>query len=156
MTGASDTEGTAQRTGHVGVEQELTVLLRRARGTSQEFARQIHPELENDAYGLLIRLDQVDGARGTDLAAFFGVGKPTISRQVATLEKLGLVERHPDETDGRATVLKITEDGRARIRRMREARREYFGELLASWDEADVNLFAKLLHRYNETVFSYR
>ncbi|NHC16134.1 MarR family winged helix-turn-helix transcriptional regulator [Motilibacter deserti] len=156
MSVSSDSGSSVLPRGVIDVEQELTVLLRRARGTSQEFARQVHPELENDAYGLLVRLDQVDGERGTDLAAFFGVGKPTISRQVAMLEKLGLVERHPDTTDGRATVLKITEDGRARIRRMREARQQYFGEMLASWDQADVEQFAHLLHRYNETVFSYR
>jgi DNA-binding MarR family transcriptional regulator len=133
----------------VAVEHELTVLLRRARGTSKEFARQIHPELESDAYGLLIRLAEVGGARGTDLAAFFGIGKPTISRQVKMLEELGLVERQSQEGDARASVLVLTEDGQRRMARMRDARQARFRQLLTGWDTADVEQFAGLLHRWN-------
>ena len=36
------------------VEHELTALLRRSRAVSWEIARQVHPNLEPNAYGLLL------------------------------------------------------------------------------------------------------
>lgn len=39
------------------VERELAVFLRRARASSGEMARQVHPDLEPAAYGLLVRLE---------------------------------------------------------------------------------------------------
>ena len=144
-------DGAPQRDVFVAVEHELAVLLRRARALSKDFAREVHPDLESDAYGLLIRLSDVGGARGTDLAGYFGIGKPTISRQVKMLEELGLVERQAQEGDARASVLVLTEEGRNRLGRMRHARQERFRMLLHDWDRGEVKELAGLLHNLNES-----
>ncbi|MFC9633606.1 MarR family transcriptional regulator, partial [Streptomyces mirabilis] len=73
------------------LERELTLLLRRARASSGEMAREVHPDLEASAYGLLFRLDECGRQRATELAAYIGVGKATMSRQLHALEELGLV-----------------------------------------------------------------
>ncbi|MDX6355902.1 MAG: hypothetical protein QOF98_2805, partial [Streptomyces sp.] len=104
------------------LERELSVLFRRARAASGEIAREVHPELEPAAYGLLVRLDEVQPERATDLAAYFGVGKATVSRQLRALEDLGLVAREPDPVDGRAYLMRLTSEGRARFDRVRSAR----------------------------------
>ena len=44
------------------------------------------------------------------------VSRERVSRVVAEMERDGLVSRTPSETDGRAVVASITEDGRARLR----------------------------------------
>ncbi|NDZ88376.1 MarR family transcriptional regulator, partial [Streptomyces sp. SID10115] len=80
----------------LSLERELSLLLRRARASSGEMARQVHPDLEPAAYGLLVCLDDSGPQRATDLAAFIGVGKATMSRQLRALEELGLVAREPD------------------------------------------------------------
>ncbi|MYT08388.1 MarR family transcriptional regulator, partial [Streptomyces sp. SID5470] len=41
--------------GFLALERELTVLLRRARANQGEMAREVHPDLESAAYGLLVR-----------------------------------------------------------------------------------------------------
>jgi DNA-binding MarR family transcriptional regulator len=131
------------------VEHEISMLFRRARARSAELARDVHPELDPDAYGLLLRIELAGPARLTDLAEFFGVGKGTMSRQLRQLERLGLVSRTPDPIDGRASRLDLTEEGRRRYGQARVARLERLRRLLEQWDRADVIRLAELLHRLN-------
>ncbi|RKS75291.1 DNA-binding MarR family transcriptional regulator [Motilibacter peucedani] len=131
------------------LEREIALFLRRARAISKDFARAVHPELEADAYGLLIRIADDGGARGTDLADYYGIGKPTVSRQVRLLEELGLVERRPDPSDARAAFFCLTSEGEQRMERMRTARRERFQQMLREWDSGDAEQLARLLARLN-------
>ncbi|SDJ78624.1 MarR family winged helix-turn-helix transcriptional regulator [Streptomyces indicus] len=133
----------------LALERELTVFLRRARASSGEMARAVHPELEPAAYGLLVRLEEGGSQRATDLAAYFGVGKATMSRQLRALEELGLVAREPDPADGRAALLRLTDEGRERFRTVRGARRERYVRQLAGWDRSEVAELARLLHQLN-------
>jgi len=126
------------------------VLWRRARSLSGQLARDLHPELEAGAYGLLLRVRAQGHVRATDLAGYLGIGKPTVSRQLAVLERLGLVERTPDADDARAQVVVLTELGVERVERVRAARSEHVQTMLDTWDDADVEQLAQLLRRFNE------
>lgn len=131
------------------LERELTVLYRRARASSWEMARQIHPDLEAAAYGLLVRLEETRQERATDLAGYFGVGKATMSRQLKALEALGFVSREPDPADGRAFLVALTDEGRARFNEVRDARRAGLRGRLTAWDHGDLLDLARLLRRLN-------
>jgi len=133
----------------LALERELTVFLRRARANSGEMAREVHPDLESSAYGLLVRLDECGRQRATELAAYIGVGKATMSRQLRALEDLGLVAREPDPADGRAWLVHLTDEGRARFRTVREARRARYVRELAAWDRVEVAELARLLRQLN-------
>ncbi|MDN3026722.1 MarR family transcriptional regulator [Streptomyces sp. S.PB5] len=133
----------------LALERELTVLLRRARANQGEMAREVHPDLESAAYGLLVRLDEFGRQRATELAAYIGVGKATMSRQLRALEQLGLVTRAPDPADGRAWLVELTEEGRSRVGRVRDARRARYAGRLADWDPKEVSELARLLHQLN-------
>lgn len=133
------------------VERELTVFLRRARASSGEMAREVHPELEPAAYGLLARLADAGPQRATDVAAYFGVGKATVSRQVHALVSLGLVDRVPDPGDRRASLVTLTDEGRTRFTQVRDARRLRYASKLAAWDRGEIAELARLLHRLNST-----
>lgn len=132
------------------IEHELAVLLRRARGFSAMMAREVHPDLDPAAYGLMVRLHETGGARVTDLSMFLGVGKPTISRQVQLMEHLGLVRRDDDPHDKRVAMLVLTSYGARRLRAVRTARRREFRRLLEAWPSDDVRQLAWLLARFNE------
>lgn len=136
----------------VVVERELAVLFRRARAFSTLLAREFHPELESGAYALLTWLDDVGSARQTEMAAFFGVGKPTLSRQINLLERLNLITRTVDDTDRRAQRLTLTPDGSARLRRVTRARRERFRTLLDPWPKQDIHTLGTLLGRFNQVI----
>ncbi|MET8767806.1 MarR family transcriptional regulator [Streptomyces sp. NPDC004658] len=133
----------------LALERELTVLLRRARANQGEMAREVHPDLESSAYGLLIRLDELGGQRATELAGYIGVGKATMSRQLRALENLGLIAREPDPADGRAWLVTLTDEGRRRVGTVREARRARYVRQLAHWDRREVAELARLLHELN-------
>lgn len=148
--GAADSRGMDQA--YLSLERELAVFLRRARASSGEMARAVHPELEAAAYGLLVRLEDAGQQRATDLAAYFGVGKATMSRQLRALCELGLVTREPDPADGRASLVRITEEGRARFTRVRDARRAQYVRKLNDWDRGEVAELARLLHQLNASA----
>ncbi len=136
----------------VTIEQELTVLIRRARSFSAQMSREFHPDLEPGAYAMLLWLDDAGSARMTEMAAFFGIGKPTVSRQLQLMEKLDLITREVDENDRRAQRLTLTENGAALVHRARAARRDSFKTRMADWPEEDVDRFAELLGRLNESL----
>ncbi|MFC4530010.1 MarR family winged helix-turn-helix transcriptional regulator [Sphaerisporangium dianthi] len=138
-----------QHEAYCALERQLGLLFRRSRALSAEVGREVHPELEPGAYSILVRIDEAAPARPSDLAAYFGVGKATISRQLKVLEELGLVGRQPDPLDGRAQLLALTEEGQARLDRARVARQRRFYALLGAWPQDDVKLLADMLARFN-------
>ena len=149
MTETAATASSEESEAYCAVEHQLGVLLRRSRALSAEIGRVVHPELEAGAYSLLVRVCEVAPARSTDLAAYFGVGKATISRQLKVLEELGLIKREPDPMDGRAHLLDLTDEGRQRLDRARSGRRQRFHALLATWPTEDVRLVGRMLARFN-------
>ncbi|GAA3296470.1 MarR family winged helix-turn-helix transcriptional regulator [Streptomyces cinereospinus] len=150
--GGADATRAGEDQEFLALERELTVLLRRARANQGEMAREVHPDLEPAAYGLLVRLDECGRQRATELAAYIGVGKATVSRQLRALEDLGLVAREPDPADGRAWLVHLTEEGRTRVQRVREARRARYVSKLAHWDRREVAELARLLHQLNSEM----
>jgi DNA-binding MarR family transcriptional regulator len=82
------------------------------------------------------------------LAESTGSDASTISRQVATLVKEGLVERTADPQDGRASLLVITPAGEAVVAAQRRRRDEFFDEVLADWSDGDRTTFSEYLERF--------
>ncbi|MGY1771403.1 MarR family winged helix-turn-helix transcriptional regulator [Blastococcus sp. SYSU D00813] len=134
---------------YVVVEREIGLLLRRSRAMSTRLAREIHPDLDGAAYGLLALLADAGPLRATDLVVRLGLDKSTVSRQVSSLVDLGLVSREADPTDGRAQVLTPSPQGAAQLARIREARRARWEEDLSHWPVEDVARLGELLGRFN-------
>jgi DNA-binding MarR family transcriptional regulator len=141
--------GAGKDAAYNALEHELGVLLRRARALSGGMMREVHPDLDPAAYGLLVGLRECAPARPSDLADYFRVGKATMSRQLKVLEELGLIERQPDPGDRRAHLFDLTAEGRCRMDAVSAARQETFHELLAAWPEEDVRVLATMLARFN-------
>jgi DNA-binding MarR family transcriptional regulator len=133
------------------LEQQLSMLWRRARANSHRVAREVHPDMEPAAYGLLTVLQREKSMRLTDLAASIGVGKPSVSRQVAMLEQLGLVSKETDPSDGRAQSIALTELGLQKLKSAQSARRSAFVSQLEDWSVRDLNSLAGLLDRLNRS-----
>lgn len=130
------------------IQREMTVFARRARAS----AGRMHPELSLVAYTLLGHLEEVGGCRATDLAAHYALDKSTVSRQVAALERAGLIERRMDPEDHRVQVLHLTAAGTEILAQVTRSRRGAFRERLTGWPEEDLARFASYLLRYNATA----
>lgn len=137
------------------LEREVRVLIRRAQSTASHTAARIHPELNASAYPLLAHIADNPGTRGSDLAAHFGVGRATVSRQLSRLEHLGLVHRAVDPSDTRGQLITLTRDGAERFGKARDARIGMLERALADWEKADVSQIASLLRHYSEDVVTW-
>ena len=133
----------------VRLEREIGLLLRRSRAISARLAGELHPDLDGAAYGLLALLQDAGPLRASDLVTRLGLDKSTVSRQIASLVDLGLVERAADPADGRAQVLTASAEGAARLARIRDVRRARWESDLSSWPPTDVATLAELLRRLN-------
>ena len=131
------------------VEHQLSLLWRRARSISHQLSRQVHPDMEPAAYGLLTIIRREGPIRLTDLATCIGVGKPSVSRQIAFLEGIGLVYKEADPQDGRAQSIRLTDKGEEKMHQVQDARRQVFRERLGEWPLEDVKALADYMGRLN-------
>lgn len=74
--------------------------------------------------------------RPGDLADREGVSAPTMTRVVAGLVAAGYVVREPDPDDGRASLVRATEQGHQMISGSRSARSQVLRERIAALDPA--------------------
>ena len=112
-------------------------------------ARSGSPESQREraAHVLLFPLRSRGPLRQTELAEVVHADPSTVSRHVAHLVEQGLVRRVPDERDGRASTLVVTERGEATHEAMRRERSEHLRIVTEDWEEQDVAHLARLLHR---------
>jgi DNA-binding MarR family transcriptional regulator len=133
------------------IEQQMTVLLRRVQRihistSSGEI------ELDRSAYGIMCRLADEGPQRLGALASAFGLDPSTITRQVQALERAELVRRHADEVDRRASILDLTEEGRAVLQHTRAYRRQRIEEVFDDWSHRDREELARLLTKVNDSI----
>lgn len=75
---------------------------------------------------------KTDSVRVSDISDELGLPKPGVTKTIKDMEKLGLVEKQADKTDGRVVFLKITAAGKALLDEYVD---ELFGELGRELDD---------------------
>ncbi|PNI09280.1 MarR family transcriptional regulator [Arthrobacter sp. AFG7.2] len=133
------------------VEHQISLFWRRARSISNQLSRQVHPDMEPAAYGLMAVIRREGPIRLTDLAMNIGVGKPSVSRQIAFLESLGLVSKEADPSDGRAQAIRLTPKGEEKMHQVQDARRQVFRERLGEWPVEELEELARSMAKLNAT-----
>ena len=101
-------------------------------------ARNTDDGLTPSQLSALSTVDQVGPVRVTDVAVREGVAPPSMTRIVASLEALDLLDRRPDPADGRAAVLVASAAGVALLQRIRRERTAYLAQRIAALDEPDL------------------
>lgn len=103
-------------------------------------------------FPLLVRIG-ASGAVGVGLLAEqAGRDHSTISRQVAALEKLGLVKRRANAQDSRINEAAITDKGKETVSRITKARRKLLGRLLSDWSEKERHDLARLNQKLAKAI----
>lgn len=64
-----------------------------------------------ESHGCVFRFIDAEGSRLTDLADSANLTKQAVGEVVDDLERLGYVERAPHPVDGRAKIIRLTEQG---------------------------------------------
>jgi DNA-binding MarR family transcriptional regulator len=112
--------------------------------------------VERAAFILLVNLVQGGPRRLSALAGAVHSDVSTVSRQASQLVELGLVERTPDPSDGRASLLAATDDGRRAFEEKRAHRNRDMAEVLSGWNPDDRATLCRLLGRFNDDYESHR
>lgn len=97
---------------------------------------------------ILVHLAQRGPARVTALADELAVTQPTVSDAVSALIRKGQVEKSPDPADGRASLLKATQQGR----RVAKAMAQWPDALLAAGDVLDPTEQAAFLKALTKMI----
>lgn len=88
--------------------------------------------------------------RMRELEEYYGYAFPTVAGAVKSLERRGLVEQLPDESDRRVRLVSLTESGREAVQRMEALRRRMEDELTAGLDTSERETLFALLERVRE------
>lgn len=103
------------------------------------------------AYGLLFPLVEGD-RRAAELAELIHSDPSTVSRHISHLVTNDLVHRVPDQHDGRAALLSLTDKGRGLCESLVAHRSNVLGLALREWNESDAKQLTVFLTRLNNDM----
>lgn len=86
--------------------------------------------------------------RPTALSQVLGTGASHVSKIVRRLEADGLVQRTTDPSDGRATLIRLTEAGETAAQGVYALGDRMIAEVLDGWSETDVRAYTDLTARF--------
>jgi DNA-binding MarR family transcriptional regulator len=130
------------------VAESFTDLQRTVRRSKARLLAAAGNEVESATQVLLHTVGAEGPMRASALAAGAQADLSTISRQVTLLVGRGLLERQADQLDGRASLLAVTDAGRAAIAAHETGRHAFFDEVLTGWSTEEMHDFARQLQRF--------
>lgn len=104
-------------------------------------------ELHLAAVGLLAELVVNGPRRSGEIAQERAVDPSVVSRQVAQLQRAGLVERRISPEDGRAMLLSATPAGITLIEQWKQEQIEWMRSALSDWTDEDLAKASRLIER---------
>src|SRR5919197_695286 len=107
---------------------------RTARRLRQEAGADLSPSLSS----ALAAIDRHGPVTPSELADHERVQRPTATRVIARLEELGLVDRAPDPSDRRSSLISASPAGRTLLRRQRSRKDQFLARRLAALEPDEV------------------
>ncbi|GAB2466822.1 DNA-binding MarR family transcriptional regulator [Conyzicola lurida] len=133
------------------IEEGVAGLYRASKARVKRLVEHLDPDMQTAGY-LVLRYVMAHGPiRAGDIAAGLTMDKSAVSRQLTVLRDSGLIEARPDPEDGRASLVVASEKANERLDEFRVDLKADYQRILASWDAADIEAFARLLGKFNES-----
>jgi DNA-binding MarR family transcriptional regulator len=110
--------------------------------------------LDRALFPLLVGIERFGPISVGELADRAGRDHTTVSRQVAKLVDLGLVESRPGARDRRVNEATITKDGLELAAALHGARHRMAEPILANWSEKDFNTLVRLMRRFVDDLMA--
>jgi DNA-binding MarR family transcriptional regulator len=146
------TTGESRAEAAATAERAISHIYRAAKARMRTLATRFHPDLHPIGYGVLRFIIDEEPARSSDIAASLGMDKGAVSRQVAQLREMGLIETQQDPADGRAALLVPSASARAVLDTFRSESADDFGRVFAKWSTEDLRAFGRLLTQFNASL----
>ena len=137
---------------HEALIEIVTVMNRPQR--DEMMVREAGVSLDRALFPLLVVIERRGPIGVVDLADRVGRDYTTVSRQIAKLESLGLVERQASAADRRVSQATVTPKGKAMAIAVDKARERLGRTIFATWDESDVKELVRLMRKFADAVSS--
>jgi DNA-binding MarR family transcriptional regulator len=108
--------------------------------------------LERALFPLLVVIDKFGPIGVVDLADRVGRDYTTVSRQIAKLESLDLVERKADAKDRRIRETAISPKGKLMTRAVDAARERLGRRVFETWDPRDFDELVRLMRKFADAI----
>lgn len=118
---------------------------------SSSLERDVASPLSLRQYRILERLAERPYRTG-ELASQSEVSQASVSTSVAALESRGLIRRTPDPTDGRATLVVLTDQGRETLERAHDRLVDLLTLVTLEAEREDAAALSKMQQRLNEGI----
>lgn len=112
--------------------------------------------LDRALFPLLVRIGTAGSIGVVELAEQVGRDHSTISRQLAKLEMLGLIDRQAATVDQRINQAIISENGSQKVLAIVRARRKLLDKLLADWSSDERETIARLNRKLADAMKAAR
>jgi DNA-binding MarR family transcriptional regulator len=129
----------------------IVSMLNRPQG-DEELIRKAGIRLDRALFPLLVGIERLGPIGVVDLAERVGRDYTTVSRQVAKLDSLGLVERHASAADARVRIATVTEKGKAMTDALDAAREKMARDIFDAWDPDDFTNLVRLMRRFADEL----
>ncbi|WEK60633.1 MAG: MarR family transcriptional regulator [Candidatus Microbacterium colombiense] len=128
------------------LEAEFGELITHFRRLIMENANRVSPGMLPGAYKALTTIARCEQVTASALGERMLMDKGQVSRTVRELEDLDLIERSPDPTDGRSSLLRLTALGTERLAAARAPQEGMLMSTLHDWSLNDIDNLTRLLH----------
>jgi len=108
--------------------------------------------LERALFPLLVVIDKFGPIGVVDLADRVGRDYTTVSRQIAKLESLDLVERKTDAKDRRIRETAISPKGKIMTRAVDAARERLGRRVFETWDPREFDELVRLMRKFADAI----
>lgn len=118
----------------------------------EDMIREAGIALDRALFPLLVGIERLGPIGVVELADRVGRDYTTVSRQVAKLDSLGLVQRQASAQDGRVRVAVVTDKGKAMTDRVDAARAQMARAIFSSWEPDEVGQLVTLMRRFADAI----
>lgn len=108
--------------------------------------------LDRALFPLLVGIERLGPIGIVELADRAGRDYTTVSRQVAKLETLGLVERRQSISDRRVNEAAVTSKGKAMTDKIDATRERMALAVFASWDSHEIDELVRLMRKFADAI----
>ena len=102
--------------------------------------------------GVLSTLETAGPCRQVDLAAGLLITPSAMSRYITELVAAGYISRRADPSDGRATLVQLTDEGVNLLHNVRDFHIRHMQETLDDWTDGDANEAVRAVQRLREAL----
>jgi DNA-binding MarR family transcriptional regulator len=130
---------------------DIVAVINRPQG-DEIMVREAGISLDRALFPLLVGIERRGPIGVVDLAERIGRDYTTVSRQVAKLENLGLIERRAAAADRRISEATVTVKGKAMTDAVDRARERLVGAMFSTWDDHDVEELVRLMRKLADAM----